>query len=715
MSPPTLTLQASGTLAAGSLYIERPVDSQLGDALLAGEYCCVLAPRQTGKSSLCRHVMERLVGSGVQGVHVDLGCIGTNISNDAWFLGLTELIARDLLPELDILTCWQGYDPLPPVSRFLRFMAELLSSWPSRAVIFLDEIDALLVAPQRRDDFFAAVRELSNLRADDAEYQRISFCLVGVAAPSELIGDPRRTPFNIARMFYLQDFSDTELQALIPILAGFNPTPAALLAHIQRWTGGHPAMTLTLCKELGRRCPTADHAMEVLEQLVGEVYLTRGRVVFADIDRRFDLPELGARTTQQLALYRRVLASDPACAADYNDPIFLGLWLTGLIRATADGLRPRNQILATLFDTAWIRERDNARVLTGPLMEWMESGRRDDLLLRGAALARARVWVAGQRDLTADETGYLLASTAWERKEQEAEAGHRRAETAARRRRAGAWALAALSLILAVLISGSVWLLWNVQARQRHAEQQLAQRKAEWKKQRSAFDQQLALERGKDEQLSAQLQSVQQENQRLVGPRDQGAKKLQDAKFEALKLQAELAKIKTAYAEVETHETLLSSTRLYCGDEAHWAKLEKEYKKDTAAAALPKNRAAREEALALWNSQFLSRPFGWPAVSVETQLADAMRIPASLAKLENKYNLPSITPMEHLQSTSQLAESLRSISEGSKWSGDARQSFSDSSVPGNLFWILLGTLIIGTLIKISADEARDRRERLTKR
>jgi hypothetical protein len=74
-------------------------------------------------------------------------------------------------------------------------------------VIFVDEIDAVLRLPFSTDEFFAGIRELYNFRTEDAELERLTFCLLGVASPSDLIRDTRTTPFNIGQRIELRDFS----------------------------------------------------------------------------------------------------------------------------------------------------------------------------------------------------------------------------------------------------------------------------------------------------------------------------------------------------------------------------------------------------------------------------------------------------------------------------------------------------------------------------
>ncbi len=59
--------QVGGTLAEDApSYIERPADRELLEALEQGEVCLVLAPRQTGKSSLMVHARRHLIEQGPQ-------------------------------------------------------------------------------------------------------------------------------------------------------------------------------------------------------------------------------------------------------------------------------------------------------------------------------------------------------------------------------------------------------------------------------------------------------------------------------------------------------------------------------------------------------------------------------------------------------------------------------------------------------------------------
>src|SRR5262249_44891926 len=132
----------------------------------------------------------------------------------------------------------------------------------------IDEIDAVRSLPFSTDEFFAGIRECYNRRTTDPLFESLTFCLLGVASPSDLIRDTRTTPFNIGRRIELTDFTEAEALPLAsgletdhgdtPILSGQAETRSKygevqrqskrLLERILYWTGGHPYLTQRLCQ-----------------------------------------------------------------------------------------------------------------------------------------------------------------------------------------------------------------------------------------------------------------------------------------------------------------------------------------------------------------------------------------------------------------------------------------------------------------------------------
>src|SRR5205085_9908224 len=111
--------------------------------------------------------------------------------------------------ELD--DAWLEPSSFGPMRRWMKCLNDVvLKGRPGRLVIFVDEIDAVRSLPFSADEFFAGIRECYNRRAEDPDFQRLAFCLLGVATPADLIRDSRTTPFNIGMRIELTDFTEAE-------------------------------------------------------------------------------------------------------------------------------------------------------------------------------------------------------------------------------------------------------------------------------------------------------------------------------------------------------------------------------------------------------------------------------------------------------------------------------------------------------------------------
>ena len=173
-----------------------------------------------GKSSLMIRTAERLTAEGALPVIVDLTEFGAQTSAEQWYKGFLTVVQDQLELKTPVSAWWGAQADHAFGHRFTRYLREVaLVERRERLVIFVDEIDTTLRL-DFTDDFFTAIRFLYQLRAAEPELQRLSFVLIGVATPGDLIKDVERTPFNIGHRIELTDFTLDEAQALTKHLGG---------------------------------------------------------------------------------------------------------------------------------------------------------------------------------------------------------------------------------------------------------------------------------------------------------------------------------------------------------------------------------------------------------------------------------------------------------------------------------------------------------------
>jgi WD40 repeat protein len=366
-----LRFVAGGTVQAVSnaFYIERSADRELLALCKQGEYACILAPRQIGKSSLMTRTAETLsthaqtAGEEILTAIVDLNLIGETAKNaNTWYQDFIDTLRQELDLDIDVPSWWKAHNQLGHIRRLERFFAEeVLTQLTGRVVIFIDEIDATL-SLEHKDDFFAALRAMYDKRSHEESFKRLSFVLVGVATPSELITNPWRTPFNIGRQVEMSDFS---LEEALPLAEGFNlPQPKAreLLGWIIAWTGGHPYLTQSLCKAVeNRKLPI--WAKSDVDRLVSENFL--GTQAEKDTNIQFVRDMLLKRISKEnaqevLTTYQEIWLSKKKkknLVGDDVQPITKNhLKLSGVVRiVNRDYLQVRNEIYYQVFGKDWLQ------------------------------------------------------------------------------------------------------------------------------------------------------------------------------------------------------------------------------------------------------------------------------------------------------------------------------------------------------------------------
>jgi WD40 repeat protein len=335
-------------------YVERHADKELFDALYGGEFCYILTARQMGKSSLIIRTAARLREAGVSVAALDLTAVGQNLSPDQWYGGLLAQIGQRLGLEDDLIAFWPTQPMIGAMQRWIKAVQTIvLPRQPGRLVIFIDEIDVALSLPFLTDELLAGIRECYNRRDQDPEMDRLTFCLSGVATPSDLIRDTRRTPFNIGRRIELLDFTGAEAAPLARGLGRDEKRSRIILKRILHWTGGHPYLTQRLCQ-----AAAADKSIRgaaEVDRLCEEVF-TSQRARERDDNLLFVRERLlraGVDLTGLLDLYARARKSS-GVPDDIANPLVSILRLSGVTRVEAGRLKARNRIYARVFDKTWI-------------------------------------------------------------------------------------------------------------------------------------------------------------------------------------------------------------------------------------------------------------------------------------------------------------------------------------------------------------------------
>lgn len=363
----TPKLRVGGTLGLGDLYVRRAEDDTVFEALADCEFCNILTSRQMGKSSLMVRLMTQL--KAVRDARIasidmagDLGtpalfAAGATSPDDNWYIGFLEKVALDLGLDCDAEGWWTTEGRGTANQRLLQFFRTVVGAKLLGPVfIFVDEVDASLKLPCS-DDFFTAVRSIYNQRATVAEYRRITFCLVGVASPGELIKDRRTTPYNVGRTIELRDF-DPDLDDLSPLYDAMSDdgAPGRDLVHaVLRQSGGQPFLTVALCSRAmasGVRTPAEIDAMigAAIQARTHDEITSHLESINAFLATR--LHDEGATFQLYSAILRGHEVRERVTAAHRD------LRLSGLVKRGKDGfLIVRNRVYEQRFGRAWLSRR----------------------------------------------------------------------------------------------------------------------------------------------------------------------------------------------------------------------------------------------------------------------------------------------------------------------------------------------------------------------
>jgi len=369
-----------GTLPSyAASYIVRQADKDLYQGLCDGEFCYVLNTRQIGKSSLMVRCAHQLRAQGHLVALLDLTAIGQNVTIEEWYDGLLTLVAEQLGLRNELEEFWLEHERLGPMQRWMEAIRHVaLELRQQKLFLFVDEIDCVRSLPFATDEFFVGIRECYNRRVQDPVFERLTFCLLGVATPADLIADTRLSPFNIGRRIVLADFT---LEEASPLAHGLDSLPPdrgdpqssgadavssgaevstsasggaqSLLRQVLDWTGGHPYLTQRLCHSLAQ----APHPLQGrdVDRVCRDLFLhpqaqnTDDNLAFV----RNCLLRNEAEASALLDLYRQIRLGKKV-REETIDPVHIQLRLSGIVKVRQGAFQVRNRIYAQAFDVAWL-------------------------------------------------------------------------------------------------------------------------------------------------------------------------------------------------------------------------------------------------------------------------------------------------------------------------------------------------------------------------
>ncbi|MCR4030153.1 MULTISPECIES: tetratricopeptide repeat protein [Flavobacterium] len=335
------------TIIPPHLYVNRNADRQLRNIISdMGRPGYVLVSRQMGKTNLLLNAKRELGNGDDKFIYIDL----SNIFEDeqSCFQNIIDLALEtneDIYFEATkiILENRKLIKDIPPHKQHSNELRTLLKYTQGKLIIILDEIDAL-TKTSYSDKIFAQIRSVYFSRVNFPELERLTYILSGVVEPTEIIKDPKISPFNIGEKIFLNDFSNEEFLIFIE-KAGLKDLNKEIIDHIFYWTSGNPRMTWDLCAEI-ETIKFEISTKEQVDEIVHKLYLTS-----------FDKPPVD--NIRELVVSDKKIR-DAIIQIDYNkgnnvaDNIKSKLYLAGIINYEENNIKIKNRIIKNALNTEWL-------------------------------------------------------------------------------------------------------------------------------------------------------------------------------------------------------------------------------------------------------------------------------------------------------------------------------------------------------------------------
>jgi hypothetical protein len=227
----------------------------LSEALLRGEYCCVVAPGAVSplvRAQAAARLREASLGGAgdtpiapcapgeARGestaiVVLNLATVGPCSGSEEWYERLLSQLGPQLGLSEELAAFWRTEMPGGPLQRWIAALQEIvlpsvmrdapsvmrdrqrpldveppsrITDHASRLVIFVEAVETVRDLPFSADEFISAIRECYNRRPRDPAFDRLTFCLLSPVPIACLIRDSSTTWFNIGRRIEVVECGD---------------------------------------------------------------------------------------------------------------------------------------------------------------------------------------------------------------------------------------------------------------------------------------------------------------------------------------------------------------------------------------------------------------------------------------------------------------------------------------------------------------------------
>ncbi|MDJ1184030.1 AAA-like domain-containing protein [Roseofilum casamattae] len=355
-------------------YIQRPADRELYDFLSQEtiQQCCyILAPRQSGKTSLMIRIADQLQHEGYHCVTINLQgfSLGSHSQVDESLLYhsiLWEISATFPAPEArklnqNIEQRSQEMANVFPALQFresLKYIIEYLQSrGTEQLIIFLDEIQSL-ISWRLQNSFLGLLRALQ----PEQNLKSVKFVLLGVAKPTDILTDPA-IAFNTAKGIELGRLDEGDCSTLIQGLTKLNCNAKQLFQEILAWTGGKPFLTQFVCNLCIEQLDiTSNEQISLaLEDLLERELIDNWRSHdplshFQEIERWFRTGYTSVHERiSALDLYQELLNNNQFYF-DGSSPKQINLTISGLATKSDNYITISNLLYQQIFNAQWLEQ-----------------------------------------------------------------------------------------------------------------------------------------------------------------------------------------------------------------------------------------------------------------------------------------------------------------------------------------------------------------------